>query len=122
MPRLHDPDMSFNLVNNAPGVVLCSAGDTLPGQFGPLAGGKWYFKMGRSTNITSGIRNRALVYVNWAAEEHIDDFGRVCGLVHGSAVSLCSRGFCSSMEDTRQWVKEKIPGVSVSLPVPPGWA
>ncbi|KAI9368745.1 hypothetical protein BJX61DRAFT_522498 [Aspergillus egyptiacus] len=52
----------------------------------------------------------------------IDVKGRVCGLLYGGITSLCGRsqdqvsGLCSSMDDVRRWVEEKVPGATLSLP------
>ncbi|RDW61787.1 uncharacterized protein DSM5745_10459 [Aspergillus mulundensis] len=57
----------------------------------------------------------------------LDNYGRVCGIVHGSAVSLCfggfaeqSFGFCTAIDDIRTWVQEFMPGARLVLPEAPG--
>ncbi|RDW61786.1 uncharacterized protein DSM5745_10458 [Aspergillus mulundensis] len=64
MPRLYPRDTPFNPVTDGPASLLLRPGQPLDDEFGHLSGGKWYFKMGRPTNITSGICNGVPAYVN----------------------------------------------------------
>ncbi|KAL3468104.1 hypothetical protein BJX64DRAFT_282988 [Aspergillus heterothallicus] len=52
----------------------------------------------------------------------INRYGDICGLAYGGAIALCGHtfdqasGLCSSIDDIKRWIEEKVPGSTLGLP------